>query len=144
MPFSHVGYPEKAGYHLSGRLIFFPLSCSCCAQFEHLWWLKEYWGLGFESSRSQGHGASWPYPPFFLSQVRYLVMLMSLAISQTRARRGERPGDEHIIMSDHSEAIDCTLCFFLSALPSIHFFSFSSSLSCFSKPCPSHAFICIH
>lgn len=85
--------------------------------------------LWISVSKSQRHNASWPYPPFFLSQVRHLVMLMSLAISQTRASCGEWPGDEHVIMSDHIEAIDRTL-----------FLSLCLSLCSLSLPlCPSSA-----
>ena len=53
--------------------------------------------------------------------MQYYVMLMWSAISQTQASHGERPGDEHVMMSDHGEALDRMLCFSLPALLSICF-----------------------
>lgn len=146
MTFSYLGYPKNAGYIYQGDILF----SQCLSLVVHsLYTYGFMWGLlSFELdySKSQMHSASWPYPLFFpfLSQVRYLVMLMWLAISQTQASRGERPGDEHVIMSDHGEAIDRTLWFSLSLSASLSICFLSPSLSSFSRHSPSHTLTCLH
>lgn len=99
-----------------------PMSFSCCSQLEHRWiYVRniELWNWIFRVPEAQciltlSTFFFLPFSPH--SQVRYLVMLMRLAISQTQASRGGRPGDEHVIMSDHSEAIDRTLWLFSTSL----------------------------
>lgn len=107
---------------------------------------EKYWALklNLPSPRGTVHldliHLFFPFSPH--SQVRYLVMLMWLAISQTQASRGGRPGDEHIIMSDHTEAIDDRRTLWLSLPPWLS--SFLVSLSSLIRRSPSHALKSLH
>lgn len=142
IPFSYPGWYENPGHHQRQDPDVFLMLLTAWTPID----LREkYWALKLNLPSPRGtvhldliHLLFFPFSPH--SRARYLVMLMWLAISQTQASRVGRPGDEHVIMSDHSEATDRTL--WLSLPPWLS--SYLLSLSSLIRRSPSHALKSLH
>lgn len=121
MPFSPSGVSRECGVPPTRtvmRIASSSLSSSCCAEFEHLDWLKKYRASALRLLCPRGT-VHLDLIHLFFSKPSAIPCNVDVPCHfPNMGKPGkERPGDEHVIMSDHSKAVDRTLCFSLSLSP---------------------------